>query len=88
MQDLVLQYLKKTVLRPRAVGRSKFLGGQVIVPFLSKEMFCFYSWHFIWDWGVDCPYPPIPTALLLSNPTPFGMAGFIHKSVFLDLTVC
>ena len=32
--------------------------------------------------------PPNPTALLLSNPTPCGMAGFIHKSVFLDLTVC
>ena len=31
MQDLVLQYLKKTVLRPRAIGKSEFLGGQVIV---------------------------------------------------------
>ena len=32
--------------------------------------------------------PPIPTALFLSNPTPCGMADFIHKSAFLDLTDC
>jgi hypothetical protein len=37
MQDLVLQYLKKTVLRPRAVGRSKFLGGKAINSSVSFE---------------------------------------------------
>ena len=31
MQDLVLQYLKKTVLRPRAIGKSEFLGGLEVI---------------------------------------------------------
>ena len=64
MQDLVLQYLKKTVLRPRAVGKSEFLGGQVCssMPFEGKG-FAFIPGILSGGGGSIAPLPPIPTAL-------------------------
>ena len=53
MQDLVLQYLKKTVLRPRAIGKSEYLGGQVIVHCLSKENVLLLFLAFYLGWRVD-----------------------------------
>ena len=55
MQDLVLQYLKKTVLRPRAVGKSEFLGGQVCSSMPFEGILS----------GMEgrLPLPPVPTAL-------------------------
>lgn len=69
MQDLVLQYLKKTVLRPRAVGKSEFLGGQVIVQYLSKEKVLLLFLAFYLGWRVNCPsalirWPCHPTILV------------------------
>ena len=61
MQDLVLQYFKKTVLRPRAVGKSEFLGGQVIAQCISKEnvLFLFLAFYL----RGRLPLCPVPTVL-------------------------
>ena len=61
MQDLVLQYLKKTVLRPRAAGKSGFLGGQVVVHCLLKENVLFLPLAFYLRGRL--PLCPVPTVL-------------------------
>ena len=54
---------QEKVLRPRAVGKSEFLGGQVVVQCLSKEKVLLLFLAFYLGWRVDCPHPLIPTAL-------------------------